>query len=282
MKRFWLGTAAVAGLLSGPAIAADMPVKARAAAAPADPWSGFYIGLNAGGAWGRSDATTAVDCSPNNVPPAYLCAATFAQANGPAVDNAGSGTLKASGFTGGGQLGYNLRAGSNVVFGFETDFDAFTLTGSRKVGGLYPVNAPGPSAGQAFTVGSSFDTDWLFTLRGRLGFLATPDWLIYATGGLAVTNLQVTNSFTDATNAGASESASTTTNKVGWTVGGGVQWALSRNWSVKAEYLYLNFGGVTANGIITNASAGAGYAQGISTSANLTTQVARGGINYKF
>jgi outer membrane immunogenic protein len=281
MKRLWLGTAALAGLFGGAAVAADMPVKAPVAPA-SDPWSGFYVGLNAGGAWGRSDGTTSINCSATESLDPYICSGGGgAVADGLAVGSAGTGTITSSGFTGGGQAGFNLRAGSNVVFGVEADFDAFKLSGSRQVSGTYPVNSEGPpGAGAPFTVTSSINTDWLATVRGRLGFLATPNWLIYATGGLAITNLQVGSSYIDYLP--ATENSTATSNKTGWTVGGGVQWALSKNWSLKAEYLYLNFGKVTTSGFITGTAAAASYAQGISTSAGLTAQVARGGINYKF
>ena len=69
--------------------------------------------------------------------------------------------------------------------------------------------------------------------------------------------------------------------KVGWTVGGGLEWAWSRDWSVKAEYLYLDFGSVSAAGTIFNPGF-VGYANAISTSTDLTAQVARLGVNRRF
>lgn len=264
------------------AFSAGLPAHAQPPAV--HDWTGFYLGLNAGGAWGRSSADTTTDCSAAGSPPAYFCDRLGGGANATAVDAAGSDTMRASGFTGGVQAGYNWQQ-NNFVYGLETDFGAFKLNGSRQGNGTYPVDF-GANIGDPFSVGSSFETNWLFTLRGRLGATLTPDLLAYVTGGLALTRLTVSNSFTDTnTNLGghATENGSTTNLRTGWALGGGLEWALSKHWSVKGEYLYLDFGKkITATGTITDPGAGAGYAQGLSTSADLTAQVARVGVNYKF
>jgi outer membrane immunogenic protein len=282
-KSLLLTSAAVTGLLVGPAAAADLlPVKAPIYKAPpvvvGDPWTGFYVGANVGGAWGHSDATTSVPCDAVNSPPGYLCDTTSITTNAAAVAASGTGPLSASGVTGGIQAGYN-RQYNNLVVGVEADFGAFSLSGSRAVSALYPATF-NVVAGQTYTVGSSFSTDWLFTFRGRIGW-ATPEWLLYATGGLAVTNLHVANTFSD--NNGAVGGGSASSDKLGWTVGAGVERKLGQRWSVKAEYLYLNFGSVTANGVITNTNpVFTGYAQGINTASDLTAHVARVGVNYQF
>ena len=95
-------------------------------------------------------------------------------------------------------------------------------------------------ASNGFTVNSSVSSDWLITLRPRVGFAAN-NWLVYVTGGLAVANLKSNFSFTD-TFAGATESASISKTKAGWTVGVGTEYALMNGWSVKAEYLYVDLG----------------------------------------
>jgi outer membrane immunogenic protein len=278
-------------LFAAPAIAADLPARGAIYKAPqvqVDPWTGFYVGVNAGGAWGHSNTTTAVDCS---VPPlpigpffgSYFCDATgFGAANAAAVNAAGSGTIHSSGFTGGVQAGHNWQA-DNIVYGLETDFSAFRLKGSAQGAGVYPVIGLGLLVpGTAFTVTPSTNTDWLFTFRGRIGW-ATPTLLFYATGGLAVTNLKVTGSFSDnSPPIGAIENAAVTKDKLGFAVGGGVEWALNRNWSLKGEYLFVGFGKVTASGFITQTRTGVAYSQAISTTSDLSAHVARVGINYRF
>ena len=247
-----------------------------AMAAPPYNWTGFYIGANAGALWGRSDVTSTAPCTDAYN---YFCDATTGLANGAAVGAAGTGTLTGSGFTGGVQAGYNWQSG-NTVFGVETDFGTFHFRGSQSVTAPYPVNGPIVSAGGLFTVGTSAEANWLLTLRGRVGWTITPDILGYVTGGLAVTQLQVANSFSD--DQGASGGGSNSAIKAGWALGGGFEWTFDKNWSAKIEYLYVDFGSVTVDSIITNQNFGGGYSQAISTSADLTASIARLGINYKF
>lgn len=274
-----LSTVAVIGFTSIVS-AADLPVKAPTYKAPAagttpNDWTGFYVGLNAGGAWGRSSTNTSIDCA---TAVGYICNSGLGAADAAAVNASGSGSITDSGFTGGIQAGYNWQI-NNFVYGLETDFGAFKLNGSTQVSGLYPGGGRPILTGRPYTVGSSFNTDWLFTFRGRLGFALPSNLLAYATGGLALTKLGITNSFSDVILPGAAENASGSGQKTGWTVGGGLEWALNKHWTVKGEYLFLDFGKVTTSGIIRN---GGAYAQGISTSSDLTVQVARLGVNYKF
>jgi outer membrane immunogenic protein len=281
MKPALLSSVATAVIAS--ALGFSAPGQARAA-----DWTGFYLGLNAGGAWGRSSADTSADCSPTSAPPlgtGYFCTSSVGAANATAVNAAGTGTINASGFTGGVQAGYNWQT-QNLVYGLETDFGAFHLNGSRQGSGTYPVGVA-VNAGNPFTVTSSFNTDWLFTLRGRLGWAVMPNMLAYATGGLAMTRLAVDNSFTDTNTmtipAGhASENGHASAVKTGWALGGGLEWMVNSHWTVKGEYLYVDFGKVTATGYISNDAVIPGYAQGLSTSSDLTAQVARVGVNYKF
>jgi outer membrane immunogenic protein len=281
MKSLLLATTAFTAFVAvGSASAADLHVKARPIAEVRN-WTGFYFGLNVGGVWGQSSAETLVDCGP---PPAglisYFCGAGFGAANAAAINASGTGTIEASGFTGGVQAGYNWQ-NDNLVYGLEIDFGAARLRGSRQVSGTYPVGVGIVAAGAAYTVRSSFDTDWLATFRGRVGWTMMPNLLAYGTGGLAVTRLSVANSFTDNVLAGAVESASESKLKIGWTIGAGLEWALSSNWTIKTEYLYIDFGKVTATGLIFNALP-PGYGQGISTSSDLTAHVARIGVNRRF
>jgi len=274
IKRCLLRGLVLPAFYVGSAMAADMPVKAppvTAAPAPYN-WTGFYLGLNAGGAWGYSgDPLTTVACSPATFASTYIC--TTSAADAAALAAAGTGSMSASGFTGGVQGGYNLQS-NNAVYGVELDFESLHLRPSRSVSGTYPVGGIGISS--PFTINESASTDWLFTARGRLGW-AFNTLLVYATGGVAVTDLKASNSYTDPTPAAGTWAASAT--KAGWTVGSGVEWAFSKTWTAKIEYLYVDFGSVTANGTITP---GPGYAQAISTKTDLTAQIARAGINHKF
>jgi hypothetical protein len=119
--------AVAAGLLTAPAIAADLPLKAPPYVAPIDyNWTGWFVGANAGGAWARSDVSSNFSC-----PAGGLCSVNV-PANLANVTNAAMGTLSTSGFTGGGQLGYNWQSGA-LVYGVETDFNALDLRIPRRL-----------------------------------------------------------------------------------------------------------------------------------------------------
>jgi outer membrane immunogenic protein len=255
-------------------LAADLPVKAPfIAPAPVYNWTGFYIGLNAGGAWGTFHATTTTDFNPAPLggPPVYNIS------NPPedvaALAAVGAQNISGAGFTGGGQVGYNWQAGA-AVFGVEADINYFRLSGSATKTGPYPPFFP-PFT---MTVNSQVNTDWLFTARPRLGY-ASNNWLFYVTGGLALTRLHGTFTFTD--NLGpALETGTISEIKVGWTIGGGVEVGLWNRWTARAEYLYVDFGNVstTSNNLVAPTPFPANvFHHGTDLSAN----IARVGLNYR-
>jgi outer membrane immunogenic protein len=247
-------------------------------------WAGAYIGLNVGAAWGRSNTQANVTCPPNvGITNGYFCSAppSPSQANGLAVTTAGSGSLNPRGATGGFEAGYNWQAG-RAVFGVAADLSAFNLSGSRFAGGTYPVSGSLPVAGTTFVIGSSVSTDWLFTARGRLGLAGGPNWLVFVTGGLAASRVSLTNSFADSAFTTSYLRTSSSSLRVGWTAGGGFEYALGRNWSVKVEYLYVNLGSISVAGTVSVPAAGAGYSNGLGVTADLTAHVARAGVSLRF
>jgi outer membrane immunogenic protein len=196
-----------------------MPVKAPVykAAAPVDPWTGFYVGVNAGYGWGQGDVLV----SPG---PAGFGLAPFTTHPNP------------KGFIGGGQVGYNLRSGS-FVYGVEADFSGANINGS----------VTDPTPGQLLGPAGSFQQvnvklDWFGTLRGRVGFTPINNLLVYATGGLAVGHYSYSSLESYPLVIYPSAASAT---KAGWTVGGGAEWALPGNWSVKSEYLHFDLGSQT-------------------------------------
>jgi outer membrane immunogenic protein len=273
----------------------SLPVSALVAGAPAlaQPanfnWTGMYVGFYAGGVWGRGNSAANSDCPTRDGAGVggYYCDTTDAgtSANAGAVTGAGSGSVSSGKFTGGIQAGYNRQAG-NFVYGVEADFGAFNLQGSRSGSGVYTAFGFGgvPAAGTAFTVTNSFNTDWLFTARGRLGW-AVSGWLLYATGGLAISRVEVAYSFSDnfagGGASGATGSASASKTKVGWTLGGGMEFAVTRNWSIKGEYLYVDLGSLSALGTVSHPGF-AGYANALGISTDLTAHIARLGANFRF
>jgi outer membrane immunogenic protein len=275
MKRIVPVISALVLAAGGPAVAADLPVNAPVAdAVPSYNWTGFYVGLNAGAAFSRGDATTTT---------AFSSVGYLDPTGVTSVNASGSNRFNTTTFTGGVQAGYNWQADS-IVFGVETDFNYFNPSGSTSAASVYPCCAP-----SAYAIAQSVSTSWQFTARPRLGFAAN-SWLLYATGGLAVTNVSTNWSFSDnfcpvfACGAGATESASASVTKAGWVLGGGVEAGLWGRWSAKAEYLYMDFGSVSATG--TNLTVGtpsvAIPAQVFNHSMALKTQIVRAGINYRF
>jgi outer membrane immunogenic protein len=258
MRRFQCALLAAVAVFGFASIssAADLPVKApistKAPMAPqAYSWTGFYAGLNAGGVWGRSDAVLSVD-------PAVFGA--------PAVFNAaGTGRVSPSGFIGGGQVGYNLQF-NNFVVGLETDIDYTNLNGSRV----------GPTPGITNQVVQNFKSEWLATVRGRAGY-AFDRLLVYGTGGLAIANVSVSETF--GVIPGFISSSSSNQTKTGWTAGGGVEWAFASSWSMKAEYLYVDLGTVSSG-----AATGGTIAPNPLTIARykVIEEIGRVGINYRF
>lgn len=131
----------------------------------------------------------------------------------------------ATGLVAGGQIGFNYQM-NNLVLGIEGDLGYF---GTQRRG------TPVPFA--AVQVQSSWRTTWDASIRGRLGFAADRT-LFYVTGGVAFADLRLAN--TDITNNVIL--AAQTQTRVGWTVGAGIEHAFTPNWTVRAEYLYANYG----------------------------------------
>ena len=220
---------ATVGLLaaSATAMAADLPVKAPMVApvmAPAFSWTGCYIGGNVGGKWAQTDGSV-------TVAPAGIGAGGII-----AFDRA-----RPTSFIGGGQIGCNIQTGP-WVFGLEGDADWQRLRVTRTI--LATTTFP-------FIAGDSFDlrSDWQASARGRLGY-AWDRWMIYATGGAAFINAKVGTNFIATTAAGFNFPATVLTDEktlVGWTVGGGLEYAITNNWIVGVEGRYSNYGTTNFN-----------------------------------
>jgi outer membrane immunogenic protein len=189
------------------------------APAPYYNWTGFYVGINGGGAWGGRSR--------------------FDFPGGPTAAFDGSGWLA------GGTLGFNYQFGQ-FVLGLEGDIDGADIRGSSScLGGGFLCQT---------------HNDWLGTGRGRIGY-AFGRILPYVTGGLAVGNLT----------ASVPGIGAATDTRTGWTAGGGIEVALTGNWTAKAEYLYVDLGSFQCS------ACGAP-----SPSVGFTTNVVRAGVNYRF
>jgi outer membrane immunogenic protein len=263
MKRVLTLTLGLFALSAVPALAADIPMKAPVAVpvmAPAFNWTGFYIGANGGYAFGGRDSVDIAETS-NGAP--------FVAGTWPGFGNFRN--LQLSGAFAGGQIGYNWQVNPNWVIGVEADLQGAGIRATQNVTLAY-INAA-----NAITVGSSSNVDWFGTARGRVGW-AIDRWLVYATGGLAYGNSKYAVTMSDTLGFTANSNINTT--RLGYVVGGGVEWAFTQNWTAKVEYQYINLG--TYNVAAVEIVGGAASTFAIATQAHPDFHSVRLGINYLF
>ena len=259
MKKFFASIAAIGaiGLVSS-ANAADMPARGPVYKAPvvatAYNWTGFYIGGNAGYGW--SDQTDSIAAITD---PAFILG----------LQAATSVPVNAKGFIGGAQFGYNWQLSPSWLLGLEADFSGSDLTGTNAV--------PGTDTSRIMTAQEKLD--WLGTVRGRFGILPTDRILTYLTGGLAYGHAMLSTALsrTIGCTGNICPAGSVSDTKVGWTVGGGAEWAFASNWSVRAEYLYVDLGSISHNMTDPNFPL-----EIYNASIPLRENIVRGGLNYKF
>jgi outer membrane immunogenic protein len=160
-----------------------------------------------------------------------------------------TGDFDLSGGLVGGTLGYNWQT-ANWVYGLEGDIDWSDINGSTNVASAFCA------------AGCRTSNSWLSTVRGRVGY-AFDRFLPYITGGLAIGDVR-------ADIAGVKVASDT---NVGWTFGGGIEYAALGNWTVKAEYLYVDLGDFNC-----------GVSCGLATTDKVSfrSNIFRGGINYRF
>jgi outer membrane immunogenic protein len=160
------------------------------------------------------------------------------------------------GWFAGTSIGYNWQM-SSIVLGVEADFSYGKIKDSVTV-----FAVPGVS------VGGTTNMDYFFTVRGRLGF-AVDRALFYGTGGVAWAH---NNATVDITVGPLATRIFDDRNHTGWTVGGGIEYAITNSWSAKAEYLYMDLGSKNYT-----------FVQGLPpVSIGLRTHTAKIGLNYKF
>jgi outer membrane immunogenic protein len=219
--------------------AADMPLRAK----PPETfnWAGCYLGGSFGYAWGRdfdTETVTGIGLLSGSSP----------------TDSA-----NANGFKLGGYLGCNWQMGALWVIGAEGDGEWAHLRGTT----TFPNSGP-PS--------DFYEThiDDQSSIRGRIGYLLEPRLMLYGTGGAAFASinehdvLAATGAFTD-----------NSATRTGWTLGAGLDYALTDRWIGRFEYRYANFGTLRYNTAV--------FGPPLFTVSHRTTENAfRGGLAYKF
>ena len=242
------------------------------------PWTGFYIGLNAGYEWSNS-----VTVGSTGAPLFSSIVDTTVEA---ALVGVGTASLpvKNDGFIGGLQVGYNFEFPNHTVASLEGDIQGVAGASSSATGAsFFPTLATSYTAALA----ASNRLDFLGTLRGRYGYLFTPTLLVYGTGGFAFGGISTSASFVATDTLGDPSvfgSSSLSTTAVGWSAGGGVEWMFMPHWSLKAEYFYYSLAKETSSfGFLSQSVAGVPVAGAI-THFTIRPQgsVVRAGINYLF
>ncbi|MGY0575742.1 outer membrane protein [Bradyrhizobium sp. RDM12] len=271
----WFLAAIGAIVITGSVNAADLAPVYKAAPAGAAPvtynWSGFYLGGNVGVIWSdrRADpvsfTTTGVDFSGRQ-----------------AVGQFPSFDVGDTAFTGGGQVGYNFRFAPNWVAGIETDinFSGLKKTDTR----VFPATPfIGGGVIDANTESATQKLGWLGTVRGRLGFTTLDNRLLaFVTGGLAYGKVD-DSLYTIGVPNGAGPfliGASSAAVRIGWTAGGGLEYAFAGNWRAKFEYLYYDLG--TQNLTLDYAPVPGDAGNTITYRFRNNGNLARVGLNYRF
>lgn len=158
-----------------------------------------------------------------------------------------TGDFDTSGGLAGGTLGYNWQT-NQVVFGVETDLDWSNIDGSVRCGAGVRCNVT---------------NNWLGTARGRIGY-AADRFMPYLTGGLAYGDVE----------AKATGFRGRSETRAGWTLGGGVEFALPARWTAKLEYLYVDLGDF-------NCGRACGSPVGPDR-VEFRSHIVRAGLNYRF
>lgn len=257
MRKLSFATAAtLAVAMASPARAADLPLKEAAPFAARFNWTSCYLGGHLGGGFAHKDLTDPVQL----VQDSFLGPGSTAAATNVITTVSPS----PSGIVIGGQIGCDYQFASSWVVGIEGAASGSTMKGNRTVG--LPLGNPDTALVRA-------STDFLTSVTVRLGY-AVDNVLLYAKGGAALAGdrFNVTGSFTvPPATPFAFEGLD---NRLGWTVGGGVDWAFSRHWSANIEYDYYRFG----HGDVL-------MSDGINTFAGLvnvrqSVQVVKAGLNF--
>jgi outer membrane immunogenic protein len=254
-------------------------------------WSGWYIGGNVGWTGGSnsldsSGVVTSDTGSPEN-------AAALAQS---ANQHLGA----SSGVIGGAQFGYNYQITPSLIAGFEADIQG--LGSSHKTSSAV-AGIAGDDVSVVTSISGSYQPSYLGTFRARLGVLATPSLLVFATGGLAYGGVKssttLTPSLANATPNGAnpppvdltpSSSGSLSGTRVGYAVGAGAEWMFASNWSTKIEYLHYDLGSAsysTGGSAFNEEAIGNINGNGIASASTSSTvhfrnEIVRVGVNYHF
>ena len=291
VKRKFLGSLLSAGVMvwlySPMASAADLPsMKAPPATAPAPfTWTGLYVGADFAYSW--------TDDRWIDVASANVFDRTFFNWGPPSALSASGATgARLDGFLSGITTGYNWEFADRFVGGVESDIAGAAVRGG---GGLENIVANPSRAGVSAVTGAKLDRnlEYLGTVRARLGYEFTPHLMAYVTGGFAYGGaneiVTIGQNLTPSLLAGSAARGSIFENRLGWTVGAGLEYALTRNVSARLEYLYYDLGSIGMTNTSISPLAFQGVVLGRQALTDATSawtrydgHIVRAGVNYRF
>jgi outer membrane immunogenic protein len=259
MKKILLGSVATGALVAaGSASAADLgtrPVyKAPPVVAPVPvfSWTGCFVGAHGGWGWGRYESKGVV---------------TFCRSVGLTTQSA-SQTADTSGAIFGGQIGCDYQFATNWVAGIQGDF-----AGTRMTSDMVTI----PGSDTTFHARA----DWLSSVTGRLGVTGwgVPRTLLYIRGGVAwVRNHYDVADCDVCAIAGGPENLTVNETRTGWTIGGGIEYAIAPNWSIFAEFNHYDFGTKK----LFHAANSSNTTRSVDIDTKQRIETVKVGVNYRF
>jgi outer membrane immunogenic protein len=247
-KKLFLASVGAIAFTGSAALAADLLPPPPPP--PIFTWTGPYVGGQVGYAWGTGNLNTTL----------------FDPVTGTLFNASAGGTP--DGVIGGAHFGYLYQI-NQWVLGIEGSVDGTSLSNTAVAA------FPNVRGGSILTVKSHVDVEG--TIRGKIG-IAWDRVLIYGTGGFAFGGFST--DFTGATTTGVPlvfTGANVSSNRTGWTAGGGLQYAVTDNWWVFVEYRYTNLGSIRNNGPL-NLPAGAFFNE----SRQIRQNQVQAGFSYRF
>ena len=262
---------AIGILASRSAIAGDLAPAPPPPIPTAYDWTGLYIGAHVGGSWEKTEFSDPSSYNIYNLTTGAPPTPVFLSGPTPL-------SMSTSSFVGGLQAGANVQVGK-LVLGTEYEYSWTSMKGSMN--GALP-----PLPGSIFTGSETFGfrTQWIATATTRLG-VARDTWMLYGKAGAAWTGGNYTLSSADG-GVGAGTlvggfSGNAQDTRTGWTLGTGIEWAFARNFTVKLEYDFIDFGTWSETIPVTGAIAGAKIAANSAISISEQISEVKFGINYK-
>jgi outer membrane immunogenic protein len=239
--------------------------------APAPPecdftWTGFYFGGNAGYGWGNADT----HFEPLPDPVSFFALEPTKLSPDP------------SGFIGGGQIGFNWQWNKWLVLGIESDFQGTDIEGHDTRFNFPDITGAGN--GPDTFLFAHERVQWLGTTRGRIGISPWCRWLFYGTGGVAYGNVDYSanTDFGNPRSSSITYPAKFSETNVGWTAGGGIEYAIGHHWSVKAEYLHYDLGDGDRTALPFQAGVQVRSIFSVHYKFDTAGDIVRGGFNFKF